>query len=169
MKCVVHLRIIWTSENVFSVKKLLFYCKFIGILSEHVVKLLTPLELDGKLNENAGKNCGHARILAKLRTVTLRDKLSNRDLPDLRYRKRIYQTRMFKGISTSFQPSEDFKPEATIISVLFWYFRAFLFGTNHFGVQRETLLFNGATNSFNGFWDNKWQCESLLLGMAFGS
>jgi hypothetical protein len=40
----------------------------------------------------------------------------------------------------------------------------FMFGTNPFGVMREALFFNGATdNSFaNFFWDNKWQTASKI-------
>ncbi len=45
----------------------------------------------------------------------------------------------------------------------------FLFGTNPFGVMREGLLFNGATdNGFaNFFWDNKWQCNSKIYDGYF--
>lgn len=41
---------------------------------------------------------------------------------------------------------------------------AFLFGLNPYGVMREALLFNGATdNSFmDTFWDNKWLGESRI-------
>ncbi|MGL4631912.1 MAG: DUF5916 domain-containing protein [Leadbetterella sp.] len=40
----------------------------------------------------------------------------------------------------------------------------FLFGTNPFGVQREGLMSNGATDgsSLNTFWDNKWYVESKI-------
>lgn len=40
----------------------------------------------------------------------------------------------------------------------------FMFGTNPYGVMREGLLYNGATeNSFlNVFWDNKWKAESYI-------
>ncbi len=40
----------------------------------------------------------------------------------------------------------------------------FLFGINPLGVQREALLFNGATDNsfFNPSWDNKWQSEAFI-------
>lgn len=40
----------------------------------------------------------------------------------------------------------------------------FLFGINPLGVQREALLYNGATNNnfFNPSWDNKWYSESSI-------
>lgn len=41
---------------------------------------------------------------------------------------------------------------------------AFLFGMNPFGVMREALLFNGATDNsfFNVYWDNKWQGQAKI-------
>jgi hypothetical protein len=54
------------------------------------------------------------------------------------------------------------------ISFVFDTFRdntnAFLFGINPLGVQREALMFNGATNNsfFNTSWDNKWYSESYI-------
>ena len=39
---------------------------------------------------------------------------------------------------------------------------AFVFGSNHLGVQREMLLFNGGNNlqDWDMNWDKKWECES---------
>jgi hypothetical protein len=41
---------------------------------------------------------------------------------------------------------------------------AYLFGTNPYGVMREGLMFNGATdNSYlNVFWDNKWRASASI-------
>jgi hypothetical protein len=41
---------------------------------------------------------------------------------------------------------------------------AFLFGMNPFGVMREALLYNGATDNsfFSEFWDNKWVGQSKM-------
>ena len=39
---------------------------------------------------------------------------------------------------------------------------AFVFGSNHIGVQREMLLFNGGNelSDWDMTWDKKWLCES---------
>ena len=40
---------------------------------------------------------------------------------------------------------------------------AFVFGSNHIGVQREMLLFNGGNDleDWDMTWDKKWMCESI--------
>jgi hypothetical protein len=158
------------------VKKLLLFL-FVSLSAfcqeSYVVKFVdAPLELDGKLNEDRWKNCGvMPEFWQNFPTDTLK----------ANYQTEIYLTydnenvyigaRMFSQGNKYIVPTlrRDFRAGGNDnISFVFDTFRdntnAFLFGTNPLGVQREALLFNGATASgfFNAFWDNKWQCESFI-------
>lgn len=132
----------------------------------------TPVDLDGQLKE------------ARWATATsLPEFWQNFPTDTLKanYQTEIYLTydsenvyigaRMFSKGNNYIVPTlrRDFRAGGNDnISFVFDTFRdntnAFLFGTNPLGVQREALLFNGATANgfFNGFWDNKWKSESYI-------
>lgn len=171
-----------TNPNLNLVKKLLFLTllSFSAFCQEkYIVKFVEEsIQLDGQLNEERWRM---AESLPEFWQNFPTDSLM------ATYQTKVYLTYdnenvyvgavMFSKGNDYIVPTlrRDFRAGGNDnISFVFDTFRdntnAFLFGTNPLGVQREALLFNGASASgfFNGFWDNKWDCASYI-GEGFWS
>lgn len=156
-----------------SILFLLLLCQICNAQGEYVVKYFeNPIELDGKLDDLIWQN---------IKPMDSFWQNFPSDSVQAEYDTRVYigfdDENIYLGAHMESKgnnyvvPSlkRDFRAGGNDnISFVFDTFRdntnAFLFGTNPFGVQREALLFNGATASsfFNGSWDNKWQSESYI-------
>ena len=88
------------------------------------------------------------------------------------------KTNLYVGIKVVADPDDlkvnslkrDFQaPSSDNITLIFDTFNdatnAFIIGSNHLGVQRDALLFNGGVDIMNSWdltWDTKWLCESKI-------
>ena len=152
---------------------LLFCFKFSFSQKNYLVKYFNQkIELDGKLEEEAWKN---AEVMKNFKQYFPDDKKEAQSDTEIRMffdEKNLYiSAKMYskgkKYVIPSFR--RDFRAGGNdnitfCIDTFSDHTNAFLFGTNPYGVQREGMMYNGATdNSFlNVFWDNKWKVASFI-------
>lgn len=158
-------------------KKILFFILFLSAKtfaqSGYLVKYINQgINLDGKIDEKVWQQ---VEVLKSFRQYFPVDTAVAKNDTEIRMffdDKNLYiSAKMYSKSSKYIVPSyrRDFRAGGNDnITYCFDTFsdhtNAFMFGTNPYGVMREGLLFNGATdNSFlNVFWDNKWKTESYI-------
>lgn len=135
------------------------------------------INVDGKLDEDAWKK---AEVLKNFRQYFPSDSGLARNDTEIRMYyddKNLYiSAKMYSKSQNYIIPSlrRDFRAGGNDnITFCFDTFadhtNGFMFGTNPYGVMREGLMFNAATdNSFmNIFWDNKWKSTSYIADDAW--